>query len=91
MRYGAKTEAKHRLPDRYEITKVPCQLFRSTDCTVSFLDQRNAARAKQFGLESSAHRRQSPKPSSCKRKHDRARAKALRWKLHDLPRAIWQR
>jgi len=91
MRYGTRTEAKHRLPDRYEITKVPCQLFRSTECTVTFLDQRNAARAKQLGLESSAHRRQSPKPSSCKRKHDRARAKALRWKLHDLPRAIWQR
>jgi len=91
MRYGAKTEAKHRLPDRYEIAKVPCQLFLSTDRTGSFLDQRNAARAKQLGLESSARRRQSSKPACWKRQRDRARAKTLRCELHDLPRAIWQR
>jgi hypothetical protein len=38
MRYGAKTEATHRLPDRYEIKKICCELFESTDRTGSFLD-----------------------------------------------------
>ncbi len=38
MRYGAKTEATHRPPDRYEIKKIRCELFKSTDRTGSFLD-----------------------------------------------------
>jgi hypothetical protein len=90
MRYGAKTEALRRLPDRYEITKFPWQLFGSTDRTGTFLDQRITTGTKQLRLESSAHRRESSKPSCWKRQRDRARAKALCCKLPDLPRAIRQ-
>jgi hypothetical protein len=88
MRYGATTEALRRPPDRYEITKF--QLFGSTDRTGTFLNQRITAGTKQLRLESSAHRRESSKPSCWKRQCDRARAKALRCKLPNLPRAIWQ-
>ena len=90
MRYGAKTEALHRLLDRYEITKFPCQLSASTDRIGSFFDWRTVARAK-LGLESSAHRGQSSKPTCRKCQRNRAWAKALCFELHDLPRAIWQR
>jgi putative oxidoreductase len=80
---------RHRLPDRYEITKFLWQLSASTDRTGSFLDQRITAGTKQLRLESSAHRRESSKPTCWKRQCDRARAKALCFKLPDLPRAIW--
>ena len=97
MRDGARTEAARRPPDPnlggvliYEITKFRCQLFESTDRTGSFLDERIAAGAK-LRLESSAHLRPPAESGACKRKHDCARAKALHWKLPDLPRTIWKR
>lgn len=90
MHYDAKTDALRRLPDRYEITKFAWQLFGNTDRSDSFLDQRISAGTKQLRLESSAHRRQSSKPTCRKRQRDRDRAKALRCKLPDLPRAIRQ-
>jgi hypothetical protein len=104
MRYGAKTEAAPHPPDPIskqknqivncsdeEITRIRSQMFESTNRNSGFLDWFAAASAAQLGMESSAHRCQPAKSGCWKRQRDRGRAKALRCKLHDLPRAIWKR
>ena len=98
MRSGAKTEAGRRPPDpnlgrvpSYEITRFRYQLFESTDRTGSFLDERIAAGAKQLRLESAIHIDPPAKSGSGKCKHDCARSKTLRWKLHDVSWVEWER